>query len=177
MPDHLNPAPSSFTPKGGGSTLSRRRMLLLSAGALTGAHINGVGTSVLAAADTESHGMSAFGDLKYPPDFRHFDYVNPNAPKGGLFSQIGPGRQLNQNFLTFNSLNSYILKGDGAQGMERTFATLMERAFDEPDAMYGLVGARGAHLGRRSHLSVSTPSGSAIPRRHAADGTSTLRSR
>jgi microcin C transport system substrate-binding protein len=83
--------------------------------------------------------MSAFGDLKYPADFKHFDYVNPNAPKGGTFSQVGPNRQFNQSFLTFNSLNSYILKGDGAHGMELTFASLMVRATDEPDAMYGLV--------------------------------------
>ena len=66
--------------------------------------------------EAERHGMSAFGDLKYPPDFKHFDYVNPNAPKGGVFSQIGPSRQFNQNFLTFNSLNSYILKGDARAG-------------------------------------------------------------
>ena len=58
--------------------------------------------------------MSAFGDLKYPEDFPHFNYVNPNAPKGGVFSQIGPNRQFNQSFQTFNSLNSYILKGDAA---------------------------------------------------------------
>ncbi len=83
--------------------------------------------------------MSAFGDLKYPPDFPHFDYVEPNAPKGGLFSQIGPARQYNQNFLTFNSLNSYILRGDAAQGMELTFASLMASAADEPDSMYGLA--------------------------------------
>ncbi len=83
--------------------------------------------------------MSAFGDLAYPPDFQHFSYVDPNTPKGGLFSQIGPDRQFNQNFLTFNSLNSYILKGDAAQGMELTFATLMVRSGDEPDAMYGLA--------------------------------------
>lgn len=83
--------------------------------------------------------MSAFGDLKYPADFKHFDYVNPNASKGGLFSQIGPSRQYNQNFLTFNSLNSYILKGDAAQGMELTFATLMAGAADEPDSLYGLA--------------------------------------
>jgi microcin C transport system substrate-binding protein len=87
----------------------------------------------------ERHGMSAFGDLKYSDDFKHFDYVEPNAPKGGVFSHIGPTRAFNQNFLTFNSLNSYILKGDGAQGMELTFASLMTRALDEPDAMYGLA--------------------------------------
>ena len=86
--------------------------------------------------------MSAFGDLAYPPDFHHFSYVDPHAPKGGTFSQIGPNRQFNQNFLTFNSLNSYILKGDAAQGMELTFATLMVRSGDEPDAMYGLAAAK-----------------------------------
>ena len=47
------------------------------------------------------HGMSAFGDLKYPPDFKHFDYVDPNAPKGGAFSHVGPSRAFNQNFLTY----------------------------------------------------------------------------
>ena len=86
--------------------------------------------------------MSAFGDLGYPPDFQHFRYVDPAAPKGGVFSQIGPDRQFNQNFLTFNSLNSYILRGDAAQGMELTFATLMARSGDEPDAMYGLAAAK-----------------------------------
>ena len=45
----------------------------------------------------------------------------------------------NQNFLTFNSLNSFVLKGDAAQGMQLTFASLMARAIDEPDAMYGLA--------------------------------------
>ena len=90
----------------------------------------------------ESHGLSAFGDLGYPPDFKSFRYVDQNAPKGGRFSQIGPDRQYNQNFLTFNSLNSYVLKGDAAQGMELTFATLLARAGDEPDAMYALAAAK-----------------------------------
>ena len=85
------------------------------------------------------HGISAFGDLKYPADFKHFDYVNPAAPKGGLFSTIRSTRAFNQNFQTFNTLNAYILKGDAAQGMELTFATLMARAGDEPDAMYGFA--------------------------------------
>jgi microcin C transport system substrate-binding protein len=85
------------------------------------------------------HGMSAFGDLKYPADFKQFDYVNANAPKGGVFSHIASNRMFNQNFLTFNSLNAFILKGDGALGMELTFVSLMARAEDEPDAMYGLA--------------------------------------
>jgi microcin C transport system substrate-binding protein len=113
--------------------LTRRDTLALGAG-LAAAVV-----APAAAQAAERHGMSAFGDLKYPPDFHHFDYVDPNAPKGGTFSQVGPARIYNQNFLTFNSLNSYILKGDGAQGMELTFASLMASAADEPDAMYGLA--------------------------------------
>src|SRR6202035_6099634 len=59
--------------------------------------------------------------------------------KGGLFSYLPWQRTNNQSFQTFNSLNAYILKGEGAQGMDMTFATLMVRASDEPDAMYGLA--------------------------------------
>jgi microcin C transport system substrate-binding protein len=122
--------------------VSRRSVLVIGAGALGSA--TGVGAPHPAVADeVESHGMSAFGDLKYPAGFAHFDYVNPDAPKGGRFSQVGPSRLYNQNFFTFNSLNSYILKGDAAMGMELTFATLMApttavtTVHDEPDAMYG----------------------------------------
>src|SRR5262249_40385936 len=115
--------------------LTRREMLLLGAAALA----SSLPQNVDAAQDPERHGVSAFGDLKYPPDFEHFDYVNPNAPKGGVFSHVGATRAFNQNFLTFNSLNTFILKGDGAQGMELTFASLMARATDEPDALYGLA--------------------------------------
>jgi microcin C transport system substrate-binding protein len=115
--------------------LTRRDTLLLGAGAIAACAT----PAALAQEEPERHGISAFGDLKYPADFKHFDYVNPDAPKGGLFSQVGSTRQYNQNFLTFNSLNSYILKGDAAQGMELTFATLMASAADEPDGLYGLA--------------------------------------
>lgn len=91
------------------------------------------------AAERTVHGLSAFGDLAYPADFGAFAYVNPAAPKGGRFSQTGDRELYNQNFNTFNSLNFLLLKGDGAMGMEMTFATLMVRAFDEPDAVYGLA--------------------------------------
>jgi len=121
--------------------LTRRRVLTLTGSVAAAAALpraNGAG----AADEIEAHGLSAFGDLAYPADFGHFSYVDPRAPKGGTFSQIGPSRQFNQNFLTFNSLNSYILRGDAAQGMELTFATLMVRSGDEPDAMYGLAAAK-----------------------------------
>src|SRR4029077_4474714 len=121
--------------------LSRRQALALGAGAVAGVVMPGAPLIRPARAQeaAERHGMSAFGDLKYPPDFKHFDYVNPDARKGGLFSQMGPAQQYNQNFLTFNSLNSYILKGDAAQGMGLTSAPLMAGAADEPDGMYGLA--------------------------------------
>jgi microcin C transport system substrate-binding protein len=121
--------------------LTRRRVLALAAGVAAATSPTGL-RAADAETEIESHGLSAFGDLAYPADFPHFRYVDPNAPKGGTFSQIGPDRQFNQNFLTFNSLNSYILRGDAAQGMELTFATLMVRSGDEPDAMYGLAAAK-----------------------------------
>ncbi len=52
---------------------------------------------------------------------------------------MGPSVLFNQAFQTFNSLNIFILAGDGAQGMELCFDSLMARALDEPDAVYGLV--------------------------------------
>ena len=92
-----------------------------------------------AAEGARRHGMSIFGELKYPPDFAHFDYVNPQAPKGGTFSQIGPTTAYNASFYTFDTLNGYILKGNAPQGLNLLFDTLMARAFDEPDALYGLA--------------------------------------
>jgi len=125
--------------------LDRRKILKLAAGTAAGLSVAQLGgfapraKAQTGAAGRQMHGLSVFGDLKYPENFRHFDYVDPNAPKGGIFSHIGSFRQFNQSFLTFNSLNSYILRGDAAQGMELTFASLMVRATDEPDSMYGLV--------------------------------------
>jgi microcin C transport system substrate-binding protein len=84
------------------------------------------------------HGLSAFGELKYPVDFKNFDYVNPDAPKGGRLSSTGTG-----GVKTFDSFNNFILKGDAAQGLEYLFDSLMTRAQDEPDAVYGLVAASG----------------------------------
>jgi microcin C transport system substrate-binding protein len=121
--------------------LTRRGVLSLTAG-LAGAALPENLPRARADDGIESHGLSAFGELAYPPDFSHFRYADPGAPKGGIFSQIGPDRAYNQNFLTFNSLNTFILKGDAAQGMEMTFATLMARSGDEPDAMYGLAASK-----------------------------------
>ena len=85
------------------------------------------------AAQEFRHGLSTFGDLKYPADFKHFDYVNPSAPKGGRFTVNGGPLS------TFDSFNPFILKGDAASGLSNLFDTLMTRSSDEPDAMYGLI--------------------------------------
>jgi microcin C transport system substrate-binding protein len=119
---------------------SRRQVIGLGIGAAGAAWLRpAIAAGTAAEPQGESHGMSAFGDLKYPADFHHFDYVNVDAPKGGLFSTIPSSRAFNQSFQTFNTLNAFILKGDGAQGMGMTFTSLMARGGDEPDAMYGLA--------------------------------------
>ncbi|HLF58932.1 MAG TPA: extracellular solute-binding protein [Alphaproteobacteria bacterium] len=78
-----------------------------------------------------SHGLSIYGDLKYPPNFTHFNYVNPDAPKGGDVKLSAVG--------TFDSLNPYILKGVPAAGLNLTFQTLLANADDEASAAYGLI--------------------------------------
>lgn len=79
----------------------------------------------------KAHGISIFGDLKYGPDFKHFDYVNPEAPKGGEFSTWGFG--------TFDSLTPFILKGQAAQLATVFFETLLTPSSDEEDSAYGLL--------------------------------------
>jgi microcin C transport system substrate-binding protein len=77
------------------------------------------------------HGLSLFGDLKYPPNFTHFDYVNPDAPKGGTVKYAAIG--------TFDTLNPFQLRGNPAQGLGLIFETLMTPSNDEPASEYGLV--------------------------------------
>ena len=118
--------------------LARRDFLALAGAALGLAHLPG---AALAAppADRSLHGLSAFGDLKYAPDFTHFDYASPDAPAGGTFNFAPPNWGFNQNVLTFNTLNSFVSRGDAPPRMELCFDALMTRALDEPDALYGLV--------------------------------------
>jgi microcin C transport system substrate-binding protein len=85
------------------------------------------------------HGLSSFGDLKYPADFAHVDYVDPAAPRGGVLSLTPSSWVNNQNPQNFNSFNSFIVQGDAAVGSELLFDALCARAFDEPDAVYGLI--------------------------------------
>jgi microcin C transport system substrate-binding protein len=118
---------------------SRRTVLALAAA--------GVGSGLLkvqAQTATESHGMSAFGDLKYPADFRHFDFVNVKAPKGGTFIHTASNWAYNQNPTTFNTMNTLVLRGDAPPGLDGIFASLMTGGGDEPDALYGLAAERVA---------------------------------
>jgi microcin C transport system substrate-binding protein len=78
-----------------------------------------------------AHGLSIHGDLKYPPRFAHFAYVDPRAPKGGSVTLSAVG--------TFDNLNPYILKGGPAAGIATTFDTLTVNSSDEPSSEYGLV--------------------------------------
>jgi len=78
-----------------------RRIILSAAAALFGL------AATTAWAGTVSHGLSAFGDLKYDADFMHFDYVNQEAPKGGTFSTLS-----RQAKTSFDSINPFIMEGE-----------------------------------------------------------------
>ncbi|MBN2323539.1 MAG: ABC transporter substrate-binding protein [Spirochaetes bacterium] len=79
----------------------------------------------------KTHALSLHGDIKYSRGFSHFDYVDPDAPKGGTVRLAGIG--------TFDSLNPFILKGVSASGLGLLFDTLTEQSADEPFSEYGLL--------------------------------------
>ncbi len=119
-------------------TFTRRAALLAGAGG-TLAALLARPFAAFADDSIETHGLSSFGDLALPPDFPNFAYVNPQAPTGGLLSLQITGTSGNQNFDTFDTLNVYSWKGNGAAGMSATFDTLMSPNGDEPDSVYGLL--------------------------------------
>lgn len=106
-----------------------RRMLLKLAGLVPAATM--LPLQRAAAQEREfKHALTLFDDIKYPPDFKHFEYVNPNAPKGGRVRlAVGTG--------SFDSLNPYTYKGDAASGADNE--TLLTSSLDEPSTEYGLV--------------------------------------
>jgi len=91
-------------------------------------------SSLLQAEVDSAHGIAMHGSLKYPADFSHFDYVNPDAPKGGSLKESSIG--------TFDSLNPFIVKGTVAEGTGLLYDSLMARALDEPFSQYGLLAER-----------------------------------
>ncbi len=122
--------------------LTRRTTLKLGSAALGALALPAGFSRALAAGEVETHGLSTFGELALPADFPHFAYVNPQAPRGGLLSIQIKNTSGNQNFETFDTLNIFVFKGDGAAGMDATFDTLMSGSGDEPGSMYGLVSDR-----------------------------------
>ncbi len=87
-------------------------------------------TTVVAIA-APMHGIALHGQLKYGPQFSHFDYVNPDAPKGGeaRFATIG----------SFDTFNPFNIKGQAAAGIGQLFETLLTSSADEPFSEYGLI--------------------------------------
>ena len=88
-------------------------------------------TSAHAETTTPVHGFAMHGKPKYGPDFQYFDYVNPDAPKGGeaRFAAIG----------SFDTLNPFVIKGESATGLGFLFQTLMTDSADEAFTEYGLI--------------------------------------
>ena len=85
----------------------------------------------IAAAQAWTNGISVIGELKYPPGFKHFDYVNPDAPKKGTLrvSELG----------TFDNFNPLVNKGNLAVGIGQVYETLMKSSLDEAFSSYGLI--------------------------------------
>jgi microcin C transport system substrate-binding protein len=85
------------------------------------------------------HGLSLFGDIKYPEGFKHFEYVNPNAPQGGTVRQSAFG--------TFDNFNMVVsgVKGSLVAGMELIYDTLTVAALDEVSTEYGLLAEAVSH--------------------------------
>jgi microcin C transport system substrate-binding protein len=85
------------------------------------------------------HSLSLFGDIKYPADFKRFDYVNPDAPKGGVARSISIG--------TFDNFNLAVagVKGSIAPAVGLIYETLMARSQDEVGTYYGLLAELAAH--------------------------------
>lgn len=82
------------------------------------------------------HAVAMHGDVKYPENFTHLGFVNPDAPKGGTLKQHVVG--------TFDSLNPFIVKGSPAMGMSfirssLVYESLMQNAWDEPFSLYGII--------------------------------------
>lgn len=118
--------------------LTRRTVLRNSAAAFAAPALGTLGAGLLprqaaAQAPQWRHGLSLFGDVKYPADFKHFDYVNPNAPQGGTVRRGVVGT-----FDNFNDVVAYV-KGNLVVGTEMFLEALTAPAFDEVSTQYGLL--------------------------------------
>jgi microcin C transport system substrate-binding protein len=111
--------------------IDRRTLLQLTAAAGAAGLPLSIQNSVQAQEVEWRHGLSLFGDLKYPASFNHFDYVNPDAPKGGRARLFSVG--------SFDSLNPYTFKGNATGLIGQTMDSLMTSSFDEASSEYGLI--------------------------------------
>ena len=123
---------------------TRRSVIRATAATLAAPALGALGAGTFAgraAAQTKTwkHGLSLFGELKYPPAFKHFDYVNPNAPQGGVVRQVAFG--------TFDNFNQVVsgVKGSLAMGTELFTEMLMTSALDEVSTEYGLLAEAVSH--------------------------------
>jgi microcin C transport system substrate-binding protein len=118
-----------------------RSLLALAAPALAKLGLSGLVRPAAAQPATRQwrHGLSLFGDLKYPVDFKRFDYVNARAPKAGAVRMLAPG--------TYDNFNMVVagLKGQIAAGIEQVYDTLMAPAMDEVSTEYGLLADAASH--------------------------------
>ena len=110
-------------------TASRRTFMKLAGAAATSPLL----VPAVQAAAPRQHGLSVFGDLNYASDFSHFNYVNPDAPKGGELRFSAPSWSYNQNPQTFNTFNTFILKGDAPPRAEKKKNIAAVRANVEKD--------------------------------------------
>jgi microcin C transport system substrate-binding protein len=128
--------------------LTRRHLLQSGAlAAIAPALGNAAGLPAISAAHAQSapdgltwrHALSLFGDIKYPADFKRFDYVNPDAPKGGAARMISIG--------TFDNFNVAVagIKGSIAPAATMIYETLMTRSQDEITTEYGLLAEAASH--------------------------------
>ncbi len=121
--------------------LSRRTLLRSGAAALVAPTVGPLALDRVANANDKEwrHALSLFGELKYSPGFKRFDYVNPNAPKGGTTRLGGLG--------TFDNFNIVVagVKGNIAAGLNEIYDTLMAPALDEVSTEYGLLAEAVSH--------------------------------
>src|ERR1043165_4695048 len=113
--------------------LTRRSLLRSTAALLAAPALGALGERAAAQEKRWQHGLSLFGDVKYPAGFKNFDYVNPNAPQGGTVRSVAFGT-----FANFTSVVAGV-KGSLAFGTELFTETLMTPALDEISTEYGLL--------------------------------------
>ena len=126
--------------------MTRRFVLRGTAAALAALGAGSPAGKVAAQSKQWKHGLSLFGDLKYPEGFRQFDYVNPAAPQGGTVRQIAFG--------TFDNFNMVVagVKGSLANGTALFTETLLTPALDEVSAEYGLLAEAVSYPDDRSSV-------------------------